>query len=355
MNEIVNLGNGQYVKICMLKGKQGDSIQSIAKTSTNVLVDTYTITLTDGSTQTFTVTNGKGIVSIEKTGTSGLVDTYTITFNDSTSQTFTVTNGNGIVSIEKTSTVGLVDTYTITFNDNTSKTFTVTNGADGVGITSIIKTGTSGLVDTYTITFTDGTTTTFDVTNGANGQDVGQSNLAPVETGNTASQSYAVGSHLIWNGIYYVVTQAIASGGTLSVGLNISQDNISNEIMGINTFDSDEKFVGFWFGKRVYKKIKSYTFQNLSSASDLTGSFSMDINDATKILFVTGFLYPTGSTHVCHPLPYIRVTSNVTQYIYLECGATTNGVTVFIRYGQNNTGLGFPHGDGYIIVYYTKD
>ena len=63
MNEIVNLGNGQFVKVMMLKGQQGDNIQSIAKTSTNVLVDTYTITLTDGSTKTFTVTNGKGIVS----------------------------------------------------------------------------------------------------------------------------------------------------------------------------------------------------------------------------------------------------------------------------------------------------
>ena len=226
MNEIINLGNGQFVKVVMLKGEAGSSIQNIAKTSTSGLVDTYTITLTDGSTKTFTVTNGKGISSITKTGTSGLVDTYTITFNDETTQTFNVTNGNGIVSVSKTSTVGLVDTYTITFDSGDPVTFTVTNGADGVGITSITKTGTSGLVDTYTITFTDGTSTTFDVTNGANGQDVGQSNLAPVETGNTASQSYAVGSHLIWNGIYYEVTQAIASGGTFVINSNIKQTTI---------------------------------------------------------------------------------------------------------------------------------
>lgn len=36
---------------------------------------------------------GNGIVSITKTGTSGLVDTYTITFTDGTTTTFTVTNG----------------------------------------------------------------------------------------------------------------------------------------------------------------------------------------------------------------------------------------------------------------------
>lgn len=46
------------VKTLMLKGQEGQSIKDIKKTSTNGLVDTYTITLTDGTTSTFTVTNG---------------------------------------------------------------------------------------------------------------------------------------------------------------------------------------------------------------------------------------------------------------------------------------------------------
>lgn len=37
---------------------------------------------------------GNGIASITKTGTSGLVDTYTITFDDGSTTTFTVTNGS---------------------------------------------------------------------------------------------------------------------------------------------------------------------------------------------------------------------------------------------------------------------
>lgn len=37
--------------------------------------------------------DGVGIVSIEKTGTSGNVDTYTITLSDGNEETFTVTNG----------------------------------------------------------------------------------------------------------------------------------------------------------------------------------------------------------------------------------------------------------------------
>ena len=60
------------------KGQQGDTgngITSITKTGTSGDVDTYTVTLTNGATQTFTVTNGSSIASITKTSTSGLVDT----------------------------------------------------------------------------------------------------------------------------------------------------------------------------------------------------------------------------------------------------------------------------------------
>lgn len=36
---------------------------------------------------------GNGIANISKTDTSGLVDTYTITYTDGTTTTFTITNG----------------------------------------------------------------------------------------------------------------------------------------------------------------------------------------------------------------------------------------------------------------------
>ena len=89
--------------------------------------------------------DGVGITNIAKTGTSGLVDTYTITLSNGSTKTFTVTNG--------------------------AKGDTGSTGATGKGISSISKTGTSGLVDTYTITYSDNTTSTFTVTNGANGSD----------------------------------------------------------------------------------------------------------------------------------------------------------------------------------------
>ncbi len=107
------------------------------------MVDTYTITYTDGTTTTFTVTNGaQGVQGIQgEKGEDGQTPVITIQNGNwfINSQDTNVKaegvkgeTGNGISSIEKTSTEGLVDTYTITYTDGTTTTFTVTNGAQGV-------------------------------------------------------------------------------------------------------------------------------------------------------------------------------------------------------------------------------
>ena len=54
------------INLGKVKGEDGVGIASIEKTSTEGLVDTYTITYTDGTTTTFTVTNGaQGIQGIQ--------------------------------------------------------------------------------------------------------------------------------------------------------------------------------------------------------------------------------------------------------------------------------------------------
>lgn len=96
--------------------------------------------------------DGRGIASITKTGTSGLVDTYTITYTDNTTSTFTVTNGAQgeqgatIASVEKTATVGKVDTYTITMTNGNTFDFEVTNGMNGVdlGLANVVNDLTTG-------------------------------------------------------------------------------------------------------------------------------------------------------------------------------------------------------------------
>lgn len=124
-----------------LKGDTGNGIVSITKTSTSELVDTYTVTFDNGTTTTFTVTNG------EK-GDKG----------DTGEQGLKGDTGNGISSVTKTSTSGLVDTYTINYTDGNDTTFNVTNGtpADISSVTASINNN----VGTPSVTVTKGGTST---------------------------------------------------------------------------------------------------------------------------------------------------------------------------------------------------
>lgn len=99
--------------------------------------------------------SGKGIVNIEKTSTDNLIDIYTITYTDNTTDTFQVKNGKD--------------------GANGQDGVNGQDGQDGRGIVNIEKTSTSGLIDTYTITYTDGTTSTYNVTNGKDAQSGGGS------------------------------------------------------------------------------------------------------------------------------------------------------------------------------------
>ena len=189
----------ENVKVMLLKGDKGQdgvTIESIEKTSSSGLVDTYTITFTDGSKSTFTITNGDTIESIEKTGTSGLVDTYTITMASGNTSTFTITNANSIESIAKTSTVGNVDTYTITMTDGSTATFNVTNGIGGGMSAKLIIASDAGSTVTVTTPSGDIKTAT---------QKAGSTTLWECDTSE-------YGTHTIngvWNGVNYQKSETI--------------------------------------------------------------------------------------------------------------------------------------------------
>ena len=81
--------------------------------------------------------DGNGIVSLEKTGSSGLVDTYTITFTNGETVTFYVTNGEkgdtgvGVSYVEYVETQGLYNIYRIVLTNGAFWTFWTKNGEDG--------------------------------------------------------------------------------------------------------------------------------------------------------------------------------------------------------------------------------
>ena len=136
-----------------------------------------------------------GILSIEKTSSDGLVDTYTINFTDGSKATFTINNGengktpkveigengNWFIDGEDSSVKAQAEQglsayelyikYHPEFKGSEKEwinTFFVVPKEPNE-IVSVTKTKTEGLVDTYTITFSDGSTTTFDINNGESG------------------------------------------------------------------------------------------------------------------------------------------------------------------------------------------
>lgn len=72
-------------------------VQGTDKAVHNVSINGSMITLTyaDGTSDSFEAVSIKGIASIEKISTVGLQDIYAITYTDGTSTTFTITNGEG--------------------------------------------------------------------------------------------------------------------------------------------------------------------------------------------------------------------------------------------------------------------
>ena len=195
-----------------LRGETGNGIEYYRLTSTEGLVDTYTIEFTDGNTTTVDVTNGRSIVSIEKTSSFGLVDTYTITYNDNTTSTFQVINGQkgetgDSATIEVgTTTTGLPgsDASVVNSGDTHNAVFDFTiprgdkgdkgdkgdqgiqgiqgeqgpqgiqgergiQGPIGISVTGVDLISTVGLVKTYRMSFSDNTYFDYAVTDGASG------------------------------------------------------------------------------------------------------------------------------------------------------------------------------------------
>lgn len=58
--------------------------------------------------------------------------------------------------------------------------------------------------------------------------------IATVQTSNTATRNFAVGEYIVYNGIMYKVTTAIASGGTLTPGTNLTATNAGAQLKSLN-------------------------------------------------------------------------------------------------------------------------
>jgi len=210
------IGTNSWSKVGNVKGSDGEQgadgddgvgIVGITKTDTQGLIDTYTITYTDGSSSTFTVTNGTR-------GADGSTPNITMSATaDNTS------SANPSVLVTKTGTPD---------NPNFALAFSGLKGQQGVqgeqgqtgaagnGIVSITKTGTSGLVDTYTILYTNGTSSTFTVTNGQDGQGSGDMTKLVYDSTNAVADAGGIPAYVAANAAIY----------TAGANIQISNQNV---------------------------------------------------------------------------------------------------------------------------------
>lgn len=249
-------------------GKKGDTglhIDSIVRTSgtgAQGSTDTYTITMSDGSTMQFQVYQGKDghapVLAwsgdrIVIDGVAGPHLTYTpviewngdrLSVDGKLSQALAGTDGNDGVGIESivrangTGAAGTIDTYAVNLTDGSYYNISVYNGADGadgedgrspvltwsgdqisidgtlgphltgatgVGIASVARTsgnGAAGTTDTYTITFTDTSTSTFTVYNGTDGAGSGDMAKATYDPDGDGKVVAAVSADSVpWTGV----------------------------------------------------------------------------------------------------------------------------------------------------------
>lgn len=182
-------------------------IQSIAKTSTSGLVDTYTISYADGSTGTFTVTNGAR-------GDTGAAAYVWIKWasQEPTADNQMSNNPDNWIGIYSGTASTAPTTYT-SYKWFQYKGETGEQGETGASIASVTRTsgdGSPGTYDTYTITLDTGTVAgTFQVWNGLNGTGAVNSvnSIRPDTNGNVQVAAVDVGA--------VPVGQGLPAGGTV--------------------------------------------------------------------------------------------------------------------------------------------
>lgn len=173
-------------------GATGNGISSISKTGTSGLVDTYTITYTNGNTATFTVTNGSDAsvtivtsfgsttsdskvpseklvktsldAKVAKSNTSGLlkndgtVDTSTYLTSSALSNYVQKSNTTGLLKNDGTVDTTSYSTFSGSYSDLTNKPSIPSSSSDLSDGSSLVKTSsTSGLLKNDGSVMTSGT------------------------------------------------------------------------------------------------------------------------------------------------------------------------------------------------------
>ena len=142
-----------------------------------------------------------------------------------------------------------------------------------------------------------------------------QGMAAWVETSTTASQAYEVGDFLVYSGVLYKVTAAIAQGGTITVGTNVAATDTGSELTDLN--DSISKL------EVLVITMSSFTFgTTYNSTTGPTGTASIE-DDMVVLKAVI-------ATPSVQTADWTVTTGNGTFQISGQSGTCSSSVTLYL-------------------------
>ena len=236
----------------ILPASAGTTGQVLTKTATGAdWVDNQGLpsTGTTGQILTKTATGSEWANKYPSSGTAGQVLTKTATgeaWEDVDGLPAGGTTGQVLTKNSSTSgDASWQDVDGLPSGGTAGQVLTKNSSTDGDASWQTPQSGGGGTWGSITGTLSDQT----DLQNALNAK-ANTSTLATVESTSTASQAYAVGDYLVYNGILYKVISAINSGETLTPNTNIEATTAGAELTSLNNglIAKDWQYVGLISG-----------------------------------------------------------------------------------------------------------
>ena len=139
---------------------------------------------------------------------------------------------------------------------------------------------------------TNGDVLTYDGSKWTNGQVGGGSAeqmIAPVETGATASQAYAIGEQFILNGTLYTATAAITAGGTITIDGNCTaSDTVTEQISNGWKYLDTKTGTGDILLPALFNELLIYVKNRNNNSEVYTFNVAKNVLSSTEKIFRTG-------------------------------------------------------------------
>lgn len=167
--------------------------------------------------------------------------------------------------------------------------------------------------------------------------------IAPIEV-SPAESSHSVGTHIMVDGVRYKVTSAISVGDTLTIGTNISAENIEDNLNATDIkYDNNTSVKG---------KIDSMT-ENLTLTG---GTYSQNVGNVRacilngKVLMISGVVYLSSDIVANVDILDLGKSFSTEYYGYLYSLGADNSKAIKISGSKLKANVAIPTGNLYMEI-----